>query len=622
MTYRRPAIEVIQEFQNAVAALALPSLPACVVGPGYQIVEDANVGVYSETNLAVASYAYTGLAAGAIVDLANAPDGEALANAHKSVGVKLKDVYLVKEPALPATSRLTGKLVTPNLFQDATIGAFASFDPDAADAPTFYVDVISGISLNAADVGRKLVIDKNSDNELVVAAEWASTLPLINVVYRVLEFRENELYAETTFGTAGIAKDVSGVDINPGLKSVADAVPMTVVEGTVFLSWRALRPALAGVLTAFTDLDSLEAVFGVGAVVPANTGAYAINLALLNTTTEVSFTGLGASLFTSEENAYQDALEYLENKDVYGIAVLTQNTAVHQLLKAHVEGMALSSVGRERAGFVSRALSEIEVAVPPSGIGTRLSAGALNGISGATNTTFKDPTNGAFITDDVGVGYLLEITNYTAAAGVHRSVTPNERDYFNASSINLTNAAFGAGDVGRRIIVRGATTAGNSIVHTINTVTTPTKVATLVAPAAAELMPSTARAWIADLNRSITRVGGDAISTVGNLWTFANGAFTAADVGRLLFIGAATTAGNNGAWTIVEVVSATQVRTVEAPALSEPIAVAGTQVVYSINREPARDAISDSVNGAAREWTILGGAFTSADVGRRLGIAG
>ena len=53
MAYRRPAIEVIQEFQNAAAALALPSLPACVVGPGYQISDDVNVGVYSELNLSV-----------------------------------------------------------------------------------------------------------------------------------------------------------------------------------------------------------------------------------------------------------------------------------------------------------------------------------------------------------------------------------------------------------------------------------------------------------------------------------------------------------------------------------------------------------------------------------------
>lgn len=624
MAYRRPAIEVIQEFQEAAAALALPSLPACVVGPGYQIKDDVNVGVYSELNLAIATYSYTGLAVGAIVDLADTPEDEAAANAHKSVGVKLKDAFLVKEPALPSTTRITGKLVTTNLFQDVSIGAFSSFDPDADDAPTFYVDVISGVGLDPADVGRKLIIDKNSDNELVVAAEWKSVLPLSNVVYRILEFREEEIYPEDSFGSSGISKDALGVDINPGLKSVTDAVVMTVVEGTVLLSWRALRPDLAGTLTAFTDLDSLEAVFGVGAVVPANIGAYAVNLALLNTTTEVNFVGLGAALFTSEENAYQDAIEFLENKDVYAIAILTQNTAVHQILKTHVEGMSVSTVGRERVGILSRQLTELEVVVPPSGIGNETTAGVGNGISGANNTDFKDPTNGSFITDDVGVGHFLEIVSYTAVAGIHRSVTPNERDYFRTGpdQLQITNANFVVTDVGRKILVRGATTAGNNVVFTISATPSAVKATVTPTPAAAELMLSTTRAWISDLQRAIAHNAADAVVAATSTWSFVNGAFTAADVGRLLFVAGAATPGNNGVWTIVEIVSPTSVKTVEAPAANETFGVAVTQDVYTINREPARDVLSDSVNGTSREWTILGAAFTAADVGRRLSVAG
>ena len=623
MAYRRPAIEVIQEFQEAAAALALPSLPACIVGPGYQIRDDVNVGVYSEDDLSVASYPYSGLAVGAIVDLTDTPEDEDTANAHKSVGVKLTDVLLVKEPALPETQRITGKLVTPNVFQDVSVGAFSSFDPDADNAPTFYIDVISGVGLDPADVGRKLIIDKNSDNELVVAAEWQSVLPLSNVVYRVLEFRDEEIYAESTFGSAGISKDADSVDINPGLKSVTDAVPMTVVEGTVLLSWRALRPDLAGTLTAFTDLDSLEAVFGVGAVVPANTGAYAVNLALLNTTTEVNFVGLGAALFTNEENAYQDALEFLENKDVYAIAVLTQNTAIHQTLKTHVEGMSVSTVGRERVGLLNRKLTTLEVVVPASGLGTETTAGTGNGISGVDNTDFKDPASGSFITDDVGVGHYLEISAYAAVPGVHRSLTPNERDYFRTGpdQIQLINGNFSGTDVGKQIILRGSLTPGNDIVFTISA--TPSAVKATVTPTpTAELMASTTRAWITTTQRSIAHNAADAVVAATNTWSFINGAFTAADVGRLLFVANAANAGNNGAFTIVEILSATSIKTVEAPAADETFGGGVTQDVYTIVREPARDTSSDSVDGPSREWTILNGAFTSSDVGRRLAVAG
>jgi hypothetical protein len=69
-------------------------------------------------------------------------------------------------------------------------------------------------------------------------------------------------------------------------------------------------------------LDSLEAVFGVGTIVPANVGPYVVNLALQNTTTEINFTGLSADFLTTTSRPYQSMrFEFLENKDVYGLAL-------------------------------------------------------------------------------------------------------------------------------------------------------------------------------------------------------------------------------------------------------------------------------------------------------------
>src|SRR5690606_22188164 len=170
MAYRRPAIEVIQEFQQAAAALALPTLPACVVGPGFQIKDDVEAGNYSEDEVGASLFEYPALEAGAIVDLTDAPETAAAANAHQPVTGPLKDILVQKTN--PAA---TGTLASPNLFQDGTSGAFSSIDPDAPGAPTYYVEVISGGGLSAADIGRKLVIGKNSNNELIVAAEWQTT---------------------------------------------------------------------------------------------------------------------------------------------------------------------------------------------------------------------------------------------------------------------------------------------------------------------------------------------------------------------------------------------------------------------------------------------------------------
>jgi len=624
MAYRRPAIEVIQEFQSAAAALALPSLPAIVVGPGFQIQDDVDAGVYSEENLAITSYLYVGVAPGAVVDLTDAPEIEAEANAHKGVGFKLKDALLIKSPASPAVSVITGVLTTPNLFTDGTTGAFSSFDPDADGAPLFYIDIIDGPGIVAADKGRKLIISKTDDNTLVLAAEWQSGLPLTNVEYRVLEYRAEEVFAEEDFSNSGITKTATSVNVLPGLETT-DTVPLRVVEGTVLLAWRALRPDLAGALNAFTDLDSLEAVFGIGAVVPSNVAAYAINLALLNTTTEVNYSGLGSDFFTNEENSFQGALEFLESKDVYGIAILTHNTAVHQIAKSHVEGMSLSTVGRERTCFFNRRIQEIEVIAPPSGLGNVTSEGAGNGLSGANNLTFKDPDNGGFITDGANTGHFLEVISYTALEGVQRAVAPNERDFFSVTGtdhIRMGNAAFTDADNGKKLLVKDATTLANDAVFTIAGNPTSPITADLGTTPTAELLPPGARIWIADTNRVIAHDAADAVVQSTKLWTFINGAFTAADIGRKLFMVNAADADSNGIFTIGSVVGPTQVTTVEATGVDETFGVTVTQEVFDVDREPARDAVSDSVDNLNRHWTLLDALFTEDDIGRKIRTLG
>lgn len=620
MAYRRPAIEVIQEFQQAAAALALPSLPACIVGPGFQVAEDAEAGAYSEDTVGATDFEYPGLVGTAVVDLSDVPEDEQDINVHKPVTVKLKNLYLVK-----VSEQATGELRTPNLFGDTAGSPFAGFDPDADGAPTFYVDVISGAGVNAADLGRKLVIGKNSSSELVVAANWQSGgLPVGTVTYRVLEFRELESYAADQLDAAGISADEDSVTIQPGLQTVSDATPLDVVEATVFLSWRALRADLANALTVFTDLDSIEAVFGVGSVVPANPGPFAVNLALLNTTTEVNFTGLGADFFTNEEQAFQDALEFLENKDVYGIAILTNTPAVHQILKTHIEGSSLSTVGRERVGFMNRKMPTTEVIVPPSGLGTRTTAGTGNGTSGTDNKTFKDPTNGAFITDDVNAGYFVEISDYTAQPGVERSVEPNERDYYDNGNtlIQLMNAALTGADVGRFIITRGSTTGANNTVYTITDNLSTIQAEVTPAPNTDEVLPAGARTWITTLNRVIAHDAADAVVAATKTWTFTNGAFVSGDVGKILFIGDAANAGNNGAFTIATVVDGTHITTVEAPGANETFGAGVDQSIYNITREVARDVAADSVDGTTRVWTIRNGNFTDEDLGRVLRVAG
>jgi hypothetical protein len=403
---------VIQEFQQAAAALALPTLPACIVGPAYQIADAVNCGHYTGAN---ATFSYAGLAPGGVVDLSPEPADVAAQNVWKGVSLTLQNAYLVTVSGANGAALTTGDIDIgangPSAFKDPTVNAFVGFDPAAAGAPSFYVEVTGGTGLNAADQGRKFIVAKVDSNTLRVATEFQTTAHVSDVNYRILQFRLQELFASEDLPARGVRATADGVNVPAGLTTKSDLTPLRVVECDVLLSWRALRPDLAGMLSTFTDNDSLKAVFGVSAITPANPAAFALNLALQNTTTPVSFAGLDATYFSDEETAWQSALQYLESQDVYGLAILTHNAVVHQDASVHVTAMSEPQAGHERICFISRQLSTTAVVVPPSGLGYN-DGGTL---SGSGYRQLRDP-NGGFISSHVRVGEFVEL-NAAAAAG-------------------------------------------------------------------------------------------------------------------------------------------------------------------------------------------------------------
>ncbi|RKX67328.1 MAG: hypothetical protein DRP42_00590 [Tenericutes bacterium] len=625
MAVRRPGIEVVQVFQEAAAALNLPALPAIVVGPGFQIKDGVSVGTYTEGLGAPVEFSYTDQYAGSIIDTSAPPTLEAEANAHKPIGVALADALLIQK----ATAVVGVTTISSTTFNDPTTNAFSAFDPDATGAATYWVEITAGSGLTAGDIKRHFVVSKTDDNNLVVATEFGATAS--DCTYRILVELAAETIAYADFSARGVTADADGVSLDPGLTAGDD--DLVVVEADVLLSWRALRPDLASSLNVFTDTDSIEAVFGIGAIVPANTGAYGVYLAIQNTTTEVSFTGLGSDFWTAESTSFATALEYLEDKDVYALALLTHNTTVHQAASTHATGSSASTVGRERACFISRKITSTAAVVPASGIGSVTSAGASNGLAGTGNKTFRDPTNGEFVTDSVGVGHYLEISSYTAVSGVQRSVDVNESDFLEDGSgdlrIRMGNGAFTASDNSKIIAVTGATTAGNDIEFLVDVagVVDTTHVEVTPAIPADELMVAGTRTWVTALDRAPTVVGTDTIVYATKTWNIAAANFVAADVGRLIHVtGTTPAAGSNDGFFLIASVDATgdfcTTETVNATGQNETFAGGEVFRILDVDREVLRDLVGDSVNGTNRNWTIQGAVFTSADVGRILRVTG
>ena len=71
------------------------------------------------------------------------------------------------------------------------------------------------------------------------------------------------------------------------------------------------------------------------------------------------------------------------------------------------------------------------------------------------------------------------------------------------------------------------------------------------------------------IERSITPNGADNVTAGTKTWIFANGGFSASDVGKYMIVTNAVTPGNNGVWTIASFVGATTITTVESPAGDE-----------------------------------------------------
>ena len=500
MPYRRPGVEVVQQFQALTPALVLPALPAVIAGPAFQVEEDLTTATPYAGILA--TYAYPDLVVGGVVDLA-ALDSDEIAATQLPVAVQLSNAYVTLASASDGTS-VSG---------DQTYTTVAS--SFAAVTISTTVQHFLELDNTDSDDGKHLITEKTSDTVVELADELQNAIAGSSV-YKVLKLTSTIDYANSTFTAMGIATSATLVTLPANLPSdPTDATSDVISEADdVLLTYRAIRPDLADSLGVYTDLDSLEAIFGVGKVLPTNPYGFGTNIALGNTTTEVNATGLRATFFSDESAAYTTALSYLESQDVYGICILTQNTTVHQSLSSHVNGQSLSTVGRERIGFINRKLQTTEMIVPPSGVGTVTTAGTNNGTSIlAVNTTWEDPTSGSYITDGVGVADFLEIDSYSALEGVDPVRTPAAVTSTGADSLTVTTnvvvqtatgtfTVFTSADVGRTIRI-ASSGFGNDGDYTIDTFIGATSVSVVEALASetggtytvemVELIPSTAQ---------------------------------------------------------------------------------------------------------------------------------
>jgi len=146
----------------------------------------------------------------------------------------------------------------------------------------------------------------------------------------------------------------------------------------VYVQYTALRKDVTSsaadpgllVFNSATEVESL-----IGPISQDNPLAFGLSLAFLNAPT-ISLAAIGVDETSADApdgtvDAYARALDFLELKEVYAIAPLTQDREVHKLLNLHVTALSEPEAKKERMGIISLALpTEKESTLIASGTAT------------------------------------------------------------------------------------------------------------------------------------------------------------------------------------------------------------------------------------------------------------
>lgn len=192
-------------------------------------------------------------------------------------------------------------------------------------------------------------------NNLVLLSPLVAEAPLSYTIKRGVADVTLERVATTAEN--GFVAAAEGITLPLGLTTNSQAI----LEGDLYASYRALRTDLASEVKQYTNVTSMNAVFGTGQIVPANPLAYGVSIASQNTVTPVHGLGLDANALPNEVLAYTAATDVLQRGEMYAIALLTHNAVVHTTYKNHVEQVSQPDKKQERVVIINSMLPMISV---------------------------------------------------------------------------------------------------------------------------------------------------------------------------------------------------------------------------------------------------------------------
>ena len=318
-------VMVFQEYDSTSISTPGASLPPCIVGPCYHIIDTVD----DETLAFAGNYTTAGMTDQSFPN--NAPG--ALIE-EDSVKFRAKNLVI---KYLDDVSADTGGVVGNTIKFPA--GAVAVASMEVGDYVTFIDN-----TLPAAPVENPLVLRITSIDTATETITLNRTCPISDDTILKLRFeRKFDEFEFTAAYSSGVTLDCSsekftivGLTYNIG----ATAYPVTAAE--IYVGYKALRQDLSEINTLYS-VDEIKGTLG--KISPENPLAYGVSIAMANA--EIGIECIGVD--SNDLAGYTAAKDRLENHDpVYAIVPLTFSKAVLTMFKNHAVEMSKPENGKWR----------------------------------------------------------------------------------------------------------------------------------------------------------------------------------------------------------------------------------------------------------------------------------
>ena len=309
MAYQKPMVQVYQEYAATSGSSATASLPACIIGPCYHIIDADS----DETLAHAGTYTLDGIynkhfpnnAPGALID----EDSVVFRLANAYVTIK-SDVSLTTGGVSFSSNAIVGLSDIDKL----AIGDYVYFTP--LEENNVYTYRIMDVDVDTKTVLINRTIPANAQQ--VTIRRLVTDIKFKKGDHGVSIDANSELYTlydlKTTFKSSEDEDE-------------ANAPTYKIHSATLYIGYTSLRQDLSSLITINT-VDEIEGKLG--KVIPENPLAYGVMVALSNTTTSIYCIGVDSDDLVGY-TAVKDKLETVD--PLYSMVPLTTSTEVLTMFK-------------------------------------------------------------------------------------------------------------------------------------------------------------------------------------------------------------------------------------------------------------------------------------------------